>query len=260
MNFDAIIKAAREGMQPVEIDPNKIYVSPNDGEIFEGHRFLPNPIRPHGVINAHDVPSFLKLWKTYATEHSRLYVDRSNAVSFVAVLNEAPDAKTAAWRDWRLTLRLQCSPQYIAWSRQAKTYMDQEAFANFLEEHLADIVEPAAADMLQMVQTISANARVSVDSVIGEDGKIVFRTSNEQAVKAGRGNASLPRQFSIGIPIFRGREGFKIKMALRWRLGEGKVSLAYSPLNLDTSFEAEVDKIVAELEAGGVVLVNGSPG
>jgi uncharacterized protein YfdQ (DUF2303 family) len=258
--IEHLIKALRESVTPVEIDPAKVYVRGASGDVISNEKMLDAPRRNSGTVTAHDVESFVGLWEILSQPgKSRVYVDRRNAIpSFIGVLNDWNfDGKE--WRDWCVKMTPMHSPEWSVWAARNDRWMDQGDFAEFIERNLSDFVDPKGAEMLEVAHNISASANTAVEGVISEGQNIVRKTSNSAAVKAGRGSIALPRKFSIGIPVFRYSKYCKINCLLRWQICDEKLQLAYVMLNGLDAIEAQVQEMVDTIKISGAMVVNGAP-
>ncbi len=116
------------------------------------------------------------------------------------------------------------SEQWNRWSSIDGKAMAQIAFAEFIEENTADIVEPAAATFLDLVTGLQAKKAVSFESGVRlQDGsnQLVFAESIEAK---GRGTMTIPSEFAIGVPVFLNGEAYKVKCLLRYRIHEGALT------------------------------------
>lgn len=108
--------------------------------------------------------------------------------------------------------------------------MTQEAFAEFLEDNLTDIVKPEAADLLEMAQLLTGTKGVTFKSGKNlKTGAIDFAYT--EAIDAGGrrdGDMKVPDHFVIGLCPFVGSAGVEVKARLRFRISDsGKLSFLY---------------------------------
>jgi uncharacterized protein YfdQ (DUF2303 family) len=161
-----------------------------------------------------------------------VYADESN-LSLVAILND-DQGTTPGWRDYRVRLGLRRSPEWEAWRAVDRATNDgrllgQEAFAEFVEDHLADIIDPTAADMLELAQTfhatVSSNFRQGARL---RDGRRQFAFEEDIDAKAGEsGEMVIPGTVRLRVRLFVGGGPVETTARLRWRLREAKLSLGF---------------------------------
>jgi uncharacterized protein YfdQ (DUF2303 family) len=228
--------------QPVrmagEVDEEGVWtVTTPDGwtrEFFTVEPSLPAPVVSRGEVCVHNAVSFAAavLQRELPDIHPVVYADEST-LSLVAILNDDHNT-TPGWRDYRIRLALRRSPEWEAWRSVDKAtcaggLLGQEAFAEFVEDHLADIVEPTAADMLEIAQTF--HATVSSNFLQGSrlrDGRRQFTFEEDIDAKAGEsGNMVLPGTVRLSLRLFIGGGPVATTARLRYRLREKKLTLGF---------------------------------
>jgi len=144
-----------------------------------------------------------------------------------AALKAIIDYHTNVWPDHchhAIEFAVPRSEQWNRWSSIDGKALPQIAFAEFIEENTADIVEPAAATFLDLVTGLQAKKAVSFESGVRlQDGsnQLVFAESIEAK---GRGTMTIPSEFAIGVPVFLNGEAYKVKCLLRYRIHEGALT------------------------------------
>jgi uncharacterized protein YfdQ (DUF2303 family) len=220
---------------------------------------LPEPYRKRGTVALSDLPSFLKYVSDQATpDDCYIYAD-PNTRSLVAVLNDhgADHEGMPGWRDFRVTYDAELSREFAGWHKNDKRPMEQEEFATFLEDNIADIAEPSGETMLQIALTLSAKTEVNFNSHRRLDNGQVQLTYTETIdARAGAGDVTIPREFALGLRLFKNGEGYKVRARLKYRLGAGKVKFWYeldrAENAIEDAFKAYVDKA---RESGFTVLI-----
>lgn len=114
------------------------------------------------------------------------------------------------------------SEQWGRWQKACAGLFKQAQFAEFVEEVRADIVDPDAARLLDIVRTFKASKRVEFDSVVYQpngDVKLGYEERTEQKGSSG----SLPETMTLGIPIYFRGTGYKVPVFVRYRVESGAV-------------------------------------
>lgn len=201
-------------------------------------KYRNRPRRKTGSVVVHDVDSFVAYFEKHGRPESELYAALQQR-TVVAVINahgeslgRAVDAdadQVAGWGDHRATLRMQLTPEWQAWAENDRAMVAQVVFAEHIEDHAADIIDPPAADMLEIAQTLSVHRDVKFDSstrLSTGERKLSYKEQDE--AKAGnRGGLTIPERFSLGLRPFEGGEAYRIEARLRYRIVDGALLLGY---------------------------------
>lgn len=221
-----------------------------------------HPFRKTGTVALADVKSF----NTFVAEQSDLnncyiYADPEQR-RLTAVLNDHPNNDgQAGWRDFRATYTAELSREFATWLNSDGKKMDQEAFAVFLEDNLADIVEPSGEILHAVALTLQAKTAVNFSSHKRLDnGQVQLGYSEEiTATAGGDGKIDIPREFAIGTRLFKNGQGYKIKARLKYRLGQGKVSFWYELDRPENVIEQAFEDYIDAARVGGRTVLLGKP-
>jgi uncharacterized protein YfdQ (DUF2303 family) len=139
--------------------------------------------------------------------------------------------------------------------------MTQMEFAEFIEDNTPDIVNPRAADMLEMARTLQAKADVDFSSAIRtNNGQVQLKYTENVKGTYGAGNVEIPEEFTISIPVYVGSPRVTIRARLRYRLNSGKIAIWYDLLRADAVERDAFMATLEEIRTGiGVTVINGSP-
>jgi uncharacterized protein YfdQ (DUF2303 family) len=146
------------------------------------------------------------------------------------------------------------SDEWKAWTSTAM--MNQEQFAEFIEDRILDVLLPEkAGDSMKefavnlgitlatpsQLMTLSRGLKVTVNQQVANavnlgtgEGQITFIEEHK-----GEGGAALrvPGGFVIGIPVFQDGDRYQIGVRLRYRAGGGKIHWILQPYRLDIVFK-----------------------
>lgn len=155
-----------------------------------------------------------------------IYADPENRI-LTAVFNDyATDM--AGWRDHRAVFTASLSREFSKWMSNDRKPMSQEDFAIFLEDNIADIAEPSGDTMLQVALTLEAKTAANFSSSKRLDnGQIQFSYVENIDTRAGAGLIEVPREFAIGIRLFKNGDGYRIRARLKYRLTSGNIKFWY---------------------------------
>lgn len=140
--------------------------------------------------------------------------------------------------------------------------MPQEQFAEFLEDHLPELLEPTSAEMLEIAQSFQAAVKVDFQSATRlSSGQRQFQYVETATTKAGqKGQLVVPETFVVGLIPFEGSDGYRLTARLRHRIGQNGLALGYKlerPADIrKTAFDDVVRKIGEQIDTA---VMNGSP-
>lgn len=228
----ALIDITRQAADPVSLALGEYHVVHTaDGVVqidLTGDRYLELPRRKHGTVVVRDAASFLAYWGKHSTEASELYADRDR-LSVTGVLDaHGTDADEADWGQHRVVLQLRHSPAFKAWLQLSGNLVTQTGFAEFIEDHRGDIVEPTAADVLELAQTFQATTKVSFRSSnrLKSGARQLSYVEDVEASAGQRGELTIPDELRLGLLVFEGGSvADAVTARLRYRIEDGRLRL-----------------------------------
>jgi len=219
------------------------------------------PNRKTGTVHLSDLPSF----NVYVADQGEaydtyIYAD-PDARTLTAVLNEHDKGSTVpGWRDHRAVYKAELSREFTNWLNFNKKPMEQEEFAIFLEDNIADVVEPSGETLLQIALTLQAKTQVNFSSHKRLDnGQVQFAYEENVDARAGTGLIEIPREFTIGLRLFKNGDGYKIRARLKYRLGGGKLKFWYELDRADNAIEDAFQAYVDQARENGFTVLIGKP-
>lgn len=259
-----VVDTALRSAEPHELQPGKYYIvnTPSGVADFDltGDEHKDTPSRKKGVTTVRDTASFLAYYGKHADENSEVYAD-TERLTVTAVL----DANTAAaprWGGHRLQLALRTTDAWQQWMALDGKLMGQEQFAEFIEDHLPELLEPASAEMLEIAQSIQGAVKAEFQSGTRlSSGERKLAYVETVTAKAGqKGELTIPETFVVGLVPFEGSEGYRLTARLRYRINGGPLQLGYKlERPADTLRTAFTDVVKAIGEAITVPVLNGTP-
>lgn len=206
------------------------------------------PKRKTGTVHLGDLSSFNVYVADQGESYETYIFADPDARTLTAVLNEHDKGDNhAGWRDFRAVYKAELSREFTNWLNANKKVMEQEEFAIFLEDNIADVVEPSGETLLQVALTLQAKTEVQFSSHKRLDNGQVQFTYNEvvEARAGGSGMIEIPREFTIGLRLFKNGEGYKIRARLKYRLHGSKLKFWFEldreQNAIEDAFQAYVD-------------------
>jgi uncharacterized protein YfdQ (DUF2303 family) len=217
----------------LDVDSTYAVVVPRDGvlEIINRaeDRFLDAPRRKSGLIRVYDADSFIAVWTKQSDTTSEAYADPV-AFTVTGVLDaDAETGEDAGWRDHRVVLESRKTPQWLAWEALDGKMLDQQTFAEHVEDRVIDFVAPTGGEMLELAQSFQATTNVDFESaqaLSSSERKLVYKET--VTARAGqKGDITIPTTFEVGLTPFEGGAPYRVTARLRFRISNGHLSLGY---------------------------------
>jgi uncharacterized protein YfdQ (DUF2303 family) len=219
---------------PKDLDPNKpqiVVVPENVVPTFPDLRaWRPRPTRKIGTYHPADVASLIAYTKNHEDDGTTVWIHPTSG-QVVSVMNDhiGSDAPVPGWGDHRAILKLATTPEWDFWVGQDNKLMSQTEFAEHIETGMQEIVEPDAADVLELAQsfhaTSSATFRSSTRLQSGEQRFVYEETIDAKAGPSG--DLTIPTWILLELAPFIGEEPTRLAARFRFRLTSGHLSLCY---------------------------------
>lgn len=226
----------------------------------------PAPARKRGTLQAKDVDSLLQVLADQALdgakERTYVYAD-PDARTITAVFNDQRGGP--GWRDHRASMKAEYTQEFARWleNNGSGRQKGQAEFAEFIEDNLADITEPFAQQLLQVATTIQATNGIDFKSARRlQDGQTQLAYTENIEARAGvDGALSIPKEFTLGLRIFKNGGGYLLKARLKFRLHAGHVKFWYELDRPERSVEDAFAGYVEQVrEKSGYAVLLGSAG
>ncbi|MBB5154989.1 DUF2303 family protein [Saccharopolyspora phatthalungensis] len=215
---------------------------------------LDRPRRPRGTALLTDPSDFATYVRRLSTTATTVWADDDDR-TVTATFNDHLDGEQAGWRDHRAFLRVQRDEDWSAWLERNSTLMDQEVFAEHLEDRAHTVTNPDAATMLEVALTFQARRNASFSRGTRLDsGDVQLSWQEETTAKAGAsGKLEVPEEFTITVAPFLGLTAVPVTARLRWRIRDGQLFIGYRlhrPDLVERTAFGEIRSMLAnELEA-----------
>lgn len=254
---ESALAAGRAGITANKspLDDGVPYIVLRDEKGAERIEFLTErfatPPRKTGIVKLHDEASFQDYWARQHTEESAIYGSTSPG-QFVAIMDD--HGAKPGFREHRAVYALKHSKEWLEWTgRHNQKFDGTVAFAEWLENHIPDIINPEGARMLE----IALNLRITQNAAYSKavrlaDGNTEFAYTNavEGATSIQGGQVRIPDQFVIAIPVFEGigAERYQVEARFRYRLNGSSLSLWYELVRPHKVIELAFSDILTMME------------
>ena len=206
------------------------------------------PRRFRGTVTLKDVASLLAYCSDQAAHDTGyLYADPDKR-SITAVFNDHRGVEPG-WRDHRAEFKAEYTPEFEKWMRNDKQPKTQGEFAEFIEDNFSDIAEPGAQVLLDIATTMQAKTDINFSSAKRlQNGQVQLQyTESINATAGANGALEIPKEFALGLRIFKNGGGYKLRARLKYRLNAGSVKFWYE-LNrperaVEDAFAGYVDQV-----------------
>lgn len=224
--LDLVFNAGTALSVPRMIGNRPFVVVPEGYDVRDLSHMLPSPPEANGTARLGDPESFIAYVTMHKGEATDLYYETEPA-SFTAVFN-ASRIGAPGWGNHRAVYKCPLSPEWMTWTKNDGLRMNQEEFALFVERNLPDIVDPDAADLLEIVTTLQAKKKVNfVSGLRLSNGSNEFTYEEQVEGSAAKGKLQIPEEITLGIPVFRNDSPYAVKAKFRYRITEGRLAIWY---------------------------------
>lgn len=226
---------------------------------------VPAPRRKHGTVQLCDLASFNVFVADQGDPNTTYIYASPDARTLTAVMNDHSKLNQeldfgAGWRDLRAVFQAELSREFSTWLKKDKAPMDQEEFAIFLEDNIADVYEPSGESLLATALTLQAKTEVNFSSHRRLDnGQVQLTYSETIEARAQGGSIEIPREFTIGLRLFKNGDGYKVRARLKYRLLSGKVKFWYELDRAENAIEDAFQAYIDQARENGFTVLLGKP-
>lgn len=224
---------------------------------------LEHPRRKSGTVKVQSADSLVAYVKKHGHVFSEVYADRVGK-RIVGVINAGQRTfddggeANAGWGDHRVEFDVLLTDSWREWAEHDGQMLPQSQFAEFIEDHLSDISVPAAADMLEIAQSIIATSSVNFEStkrLSTDEAQLEYReTINASAGSppgGAKGTLEIPTLITLGLKPFEGAPAYAVDARFRYRINGGNLHMSYKLVEpeekIRDAFEAVVNDVTENL-------------
>jgi hypothetical protein len=230
------------------------------------------PTRRKGTANLGDLQSLVAHVNRFKDGDSVVFADTNRAhPSITAVLDYHRKGSDGSPRFGlhRSQYAFPVSDEWIAWTKMHGKEMGQADFAEFIESHLVEALEPDLAGasaksfaeksgitfatpsrLLELSRGLSISVGQKVVQAINlssGERQVVF---TEEHSDAGGAPLKVPGAFLIGIPVFRADARYQVCVRLRYRKSGGALSWFMDLWRHEEVFDAAILQACEVVKAG----------
>jgi uncharacterized protein YfdQ (DUF2303 family) len=278
----AAFEAGRTSGEAEDLELGKYWIVPTADGVEQidltDDQYRDYPARIRQTVHLSHVDSLIAMWDKHSDDDSDMYADREKR-TITAILDGHhgissedgsivyEDSSRARWQQHRAVVTLALSDPMKAWLGKNNELFKQEAFAEFVEDWMPYIVDPEAADLLEMAQSFQATTSAAFKSgyklVNGQ--RVLEYTEQIEASATVRGDSiAVPSSLSLRLPVWRGAStGEDFTARIRYRTnhgGAGHLGIGYKldrpAETVDAAFEAEIARVEQHI---GRPVLRGTP-
>lgn len=244
----AIFEKGTHQVIQTEYDGIPIFVVPQDMKVETLRSFheerLERPLQLRQRVDLLTAESFIEYYKRFADEHSTIFVDVDKAM-FVAALDYHQDPKTPAWQRHIAVYKCPKTREWNTWIENNNNKMNQEAFAEFIEDNANEITQPDAATMFEIASSLQAKRNVDFKSSVRLDnGQTQLRFEESIDGTAGlSGQLEIPNEIELLIQPFAGGPAYKITARFRYRIIRQQLEMWYTLNRPSNSIEDAINDV-----------------
>lgn len=234
-------------------------------------RLADQPRRRRGTVAVHDLESLVELCERFKDDQSAVFASMEGGTPLMTAIFDyhqsgGPGVGKPRFGEHRAVYRFPLSVEWQAWHGQDGKMMTQIEFAEFIENHIGEIVpvpvgeEGALAPetlalqqmlggsfappnrMMEIAKGLAMKEGVSVKgftSLPTGEARMEFITQHtDQDGKP----LNVPTLFLICIPIFEAGALYRIAVRLRYRLRDGRVNWAFQMYRADRAIRHAFDE------------------
>ena len=196
-----------------------------DGSIVYLEQETPAPARAKGTFEVSTVESFVQLANELAATpvegSPRIYQHGGKKPRFVAVLND--HGVKIGHRDFRINFVVPFSTEWGLWDDIDRAWKDQDTFATFLEENMADVSTPPGADLLALVLAFEETRTMVFKSAkrLQDGSQQIVMASTADA--AGGASMKLPANIMLRMPVIESEQPRSFVARLKYRVQDQKL-------------------------------------
>lgn len=186
-------------------------------------------------IDCQDIASFCQYVNDFKEDYTRIFCDFSRRCFGAVIDFHEPKTGTAGACQHRVNLGLKLSQEAEAWTNKSDRMLTQVDFADFLEDHYVDVVDPTGADMLEIAKTLEMKLDVNFKSAQRQHdaGYNLIYQENAQTSAGAHGQLTVPEKIKLRIPIFEGSDCVEIEARLLYRMRDGVLTFGIRFIRLE---------------------------
>lgn len=239
----------------VPIDEGEIYLARGSaGELrvidTDDYAAAPRHTKASRVVT--DAASLVAYVNRHKVSGTEIFAHTNTSTVIAVIDSHEGTTGLPGWQKHTVRLALEKSKAWLAWEAVDGKLLEQDAFADFLDDRYLDVIEPDPARMIDIARTFQAKTKVDFESGIREaSGDVTLHFKEETSVKAGqKGDIEIPARVKLALRPYVGGPIYFIWASFRYRLRGGAVLLGFRLERPENILDAAFADIVTEIRDG----------
>lgn len=251
----AIADIAVQGIEPNPIEPGVLVTVP-DGQggvkVINTDEYAPTPRRAKATRSVLDAKSFVEYTNRHGLPGTEVFAHSPSSTVVAVIDSHVGAGQDAGWQGHRVTLNLEQTVPWKAWTKYDGAWFSQSEFAEFIEQRAVDVKTPSHADLLELAQHFEAKKSADFSSSERMDnGQVQFTFTEKVGAKAGqKGQLEIPKDILLVLKPYVGGVPYHVYANFRYRLSGGELRLGYVLVRPQDILDAAFADIVTEIREG----------
>lgn len=249
-----------EGGRPVVILPSGMTLASLD-------QYFP-PLKIKRNVTLLEAGSFADYVNKFKSPETLIFAQVSETgVTFKAILDyhsAAPELKPAICLHTATFAAIE-TPEWKTWCDADRQKMNQVDFATWIEDNQKLFVEPAGADLLELIRTLHGHQNARFNTALRLDNGSFSVSYDEDIVVKGSSTAKsgtfeLPPTIKAGIAVFQGSELYEVNARLKSRVSERSLTLYFETIAKPQIIRESILALVTQIsEKTTIIPLLGNP-
>jgi uncharacterized protein YfdQ (DUF2303 family) len=228
-------------------DAAPLMLIPDGFRLHEMEEHLPAPMRVDVQHDFLDLQGFVDYVNRFKTPNTVIFIDVTTP-RVMAVIDYHAAQNGPSWCKHKAVYAFPNTKEWLDWFGQNKQVKDQAAMGLFIEEHLAQIIEPDSGKLLETVIRMKEIRKVTYGKAVDLQSGMTEFNYIEEGEAGGTGKFQLPQIIKLGMAPFRDGAAYPIDARMRYRCEkEAGLKLWYELVRPDLVIDAAVKDVRAKV-------------
>jgi uncharacterized protein YfdQ (DUF2303 family) len=248
---------------PQVVEPGDVFTVPNGrGQVIvrDTDDYAATPRHTAGNRVVTDAASFVAYVNRHKLAGTEVFAHTSASTVVGVIDSHEGSVGEPGWQKHKLTLSLEHTKAWLAWIAHdlgtvgKSGWMDQQEFAEFIEDRALDVIEPDHARVIELATKFEASTKVEFGSAVRLDtGEVKFEYVETVGPKKGnKGDIEFPKELKLGLRPYIGGPIYYVFASLRYRISGNGLVLGYALQRPENILEAAFQDIVTEIRDGRI--------
>lgn len=205
---------------------------------------LPRPQRLRGTVNLTSMASFIAYVKQYKGSRE-VAVYKNEADNTVTAVFDHHSATETGWGSHRAVVKMTPDTRFSGWLGLNGKTLSQMEFADFLEDHLSEIRDPNASELLEIITDLKVKTGISSQHTKNLRNGNISLVWEENSTES----REVPARFTVQVPVFSTSVlAYEFTARLRYRFKERQLVWVFLIDRLVELKRASWNREIAALE------------